>query len=227
MAGRSYDQFCSLAKALDVLGERWTLLVVRELLQGPRRYSDLLENLPGIGTNLLASRLKALEANGLVVRRRLPPPAASNVYDLTARGRALKPAIIELSRWGLDLLAEPGENDAFRAGWLVFALQSAFRPEMARGVRRSYRLTVGDLPHTIRVEDGTIDVQQTDAGEVDVEIVVDEATLKDIAAGKLAAADAVASGRVEIPKGDPAEAIAFADLLDGPKALAQAAPAGA
>src|SRR3712207_3261653 len=104
MSGRSYDQFCGLAKALDVLGERWTLLVVRELLLGPKRYSDLLEGLPGIGTNLLAARLKALEASGLVGRRRLPPPAASNVYELTERGRALEPAIFELIRWGLDLL---------------------------------------------------------------------------------------------------------------------------
>src|SRR3712207_6674695 len=100
MSGRSYDQFCALAKALDVLGERWTLLVVRELLLGPKRYSDLLEGLPGIGTNLLATRLKTLEANGLVARRRLPAPAASTVYELTDRGRGLEPALYELMRWG-------------------------------------------------------------------------------------------------------------------------------
>ena len=223
MTARSYDQFCGLAKALDLLGERWTLLVVRELLLGPQRYSDLLEGLPGIGTNLLATRLKSLEANGLVARRRLPPPAASTVYELTERGRALEPAVYELIRWGLDLLAEPGEKDVFRAGWLVTALRAAFRPEMARGVRRSYRLVVDGQPFTARVDDGTIDAHAGDEGDVDVLVSLDEGTLKAIASGQLAAADAVARGQVRVEKGEPAEAVAFADMLAGPKAMAEAA----
>lgn len=223
MSGRSYDQFCGLAKALDVLGERWTLLVVRELLLGPQRYSDLLEGLPGIGTNLLASRLKALEAHGLVARRRLPAPAASHVYELTERGRALEPAVYELIRWGLDLLAEPGEKDVFRTGWLVTALRAAFRPETAVGVRRAYRLVVDGQPFTARVDDGTLAARAGDEGEVDVEVALDEATLKAIASGQLAAADAVAQGRVRVEKGEPAEAIGFAGMLAGPKAIAEAA----
>jgi DNA-binding HxlR family transcriptional regulator/putative sterol carrier protein len=223
MSGRSYDQFCGLAKALDILGERWTLLVVRELLLGPQRYSDLIEGLPGIGTNLLASRLKALEAHGLVARRRLPAPAASHVYELTDRGRALEPAIHELIRWGLDLLAEPGDKDVFRTGWLVTALRAAFRPEMARGVHRSYRLVVGGQPFTARVSEGAIDARAGDEGDVDVEVSLDEDTLKAIASGQLAAEDAVAREHVRVLKGDPAEAIAFAAMLAGPKALAGAA----
>jgi DNA-binding HxlR family transcriptional regulator/putative sterol carrier protein len=224
MSGRSYDQFCGLAKALDVLGERWTLLVVRELLLGPQRYSDLLERLEGIGTNLLATRLKNLEAQGLVERRRLPPPAGSTVYELTERGRALEPAVIELTRWGLDLLAEPGDNDRFRADWLLNGLRAAFRPEMAAGVMRTYRLVVDDRPFTARIEDGTISVRADDAGDADLEVALDGDTLKEIASGRLAAADAIDRGAVEIVEGDRAEALAFADMLRiaGPQRARQA-----
>jgi DNA-binding HxlR family transcriptional regulator len=220
MSNRSYDQFCGLAKALDVLGERWTLLVVRELLLGPQRYSDLLAGLPGIGTNLLASRLKALEARGLVERRRLPPPAASAVYELTPRGRALEPAVLELIRWGLDLLAEPGEHDTFRAAWLVTAIRAAFEPELARGIRRTFVVTVGDESFTSRVDDGAIEVRAGAAEDADVAVSLDERTLKAIASGDLSAADAVAGGQVTVHRGDPAEAVAFAGLLAGPMANA-------
>src|SRR5712691_3728539 len=97
---RSYNQYCALARALDVVGERWTLLLVRELLLGPRRYKDLLDGLPGIGTNLLADRLKHLEDAGMIRRVVLPPPAGSAVYELTELGRRLEPAVFELGRWG-------------------------------------------------------------------------------------------------------------------------------
>jgi DNA-binding HxlR family transcriptional regulator len=213
MSGRSYEQFCGLAKALDVLGERWTLLVVRELLLGPQRYSDLLERLQGIGTNLLATRLKHLEANGLVERRRLPPPAGSTVYELTERGRALEPAMIGLTRWGLDLLTEVGENDRFRPDWLLNGLRAAFRPEMAAGVARTYRLVVDDRPFTARIERGTITVRADDAGEADLEVALEADTLKEIASGRRSAGDAIDRGDVQILHGDRAEAIAFADML--------------
>jgi DNA-binding HxlR family transcriptional regulator/putative sterol carrier protein len=221
MTTRSYDQFCGLAKALDVLGERWTLLVVRELLLGPQRYSDLLGGLPGIGTNLLASRLKTLEASGLVHRRKLPAPAASTVYELTERGRALQPAVLELSRWGLDLLAEPGEHDHFRAGWLVNGIRAAFKPELAKGVRRTFVLTVDGQSFTSRVDDGRIEVRAGDAEDADIAVSLDADTLKAIASGQLAAADAVAGGQVTVERGDEAEAVAFADLLGAPKAHAR------
>ena len=94
---RSYSQYCPMAHALDLVGDRWSLLVVRELMHGPRRYTDLVEGLPGIGTNILATRLKDLEANGLVEKRRLPPPAASMVYELTDNGRLLRPVLHELA----------------------------------------------------------------------------------------------------------------------------------
>ncbi|MCU0267609.1 MAG: helix-turn-helix transcriptional regulator [Acidimicrobiales bacterium] len=107
MARRSYEQFCPVSRALDLLGERWTLLIVRELLTGPKRYTDLREHLPGMWNNLLGQRLRELEAAGIVHRRDLPPPAARTVYELTERGRELEPVVYELARWGVGLLDLP------------------------------------------------------------------------------------------------------------------------
>lgn len=119
---RGYDQYCPIAHALGLVGERWSLLVVRELLEGPKRYTDLAAGLPGIGTNILAARLRDLEAGGVVEKRRLPPPAASTVYELTSYGRDLRPVIHELARWGLRSLGPP-PFDALEPGWLVHALE--------------------------------------------------------------------------------------------------------
>ncbi len=107
MGRRSYNQGCGVARALDVVGERWTLLLVRELLSGPKRFKDLLEGLCGIGTNLLAARLKDLEGNGIVRRSTLPPPAGSSVYELSEMGRSLEPVIVALCRWELQLMDSP------------------------------------------------------------------------------------------------------------------------
>jgi len=111
---RTYGQHCGLARALDRVGERWTLLVVRELLVGPARYTDLRAALPGMATNLLADRLRALEAEGIVARRELPPPAASTVYELTEVGRDLEDAVHALIRWGGRWMAEPAPQDVLR-----------------------------------------------------------------------------------------------------------------
>src|SRR5919202_4903626 len=103
-SGGSYRQYCAVARGLDLVGERWTLLIVRDLLTGPKRYTDLLAGLPGIGTNLLATRLRELEQHGLVARRVLPPPAGSTVYELTDVGQTLEPVVLALGRWGRRLL---------------------------------------------------------------------------------------------------------------------------
>lgn len=122
MPRRSYDHYCPLSRALDVVGERWTLLIVRELLAGPRRYTDLHADLPGVSTDVLASRLKELERDGLVTRRKLPPPAAASVYELTPRGAGLLPALTALAEWGAqDLPPEPGPTDAIRDHWSLAA----------------------------------------------------------------------------------------------------------
>lgn len=135
---KDYDQYCPIAQSLSLVGERWTLLVVRELYYGPKRYTDLVASLPGIGTNILALRLKELEANGLVAKRRLPPPAASMVYELTDSGRLLRPVLHELARFGARLLGPPPE-DGLDEGWLQHALDLGLSPVSPDG-RIAFRI---------------------------------------------------------------------------------------
>ena len=124
---RSYGQYCALAKALDVIGDRWTLLLVRDLLLGPKRYKDLLSGLPGIGTNLLADRLKELEATGLIERTVLPPPAGSTVYQLTETGQALEPVMVSLGRWGARFLGAPKKTDVMLPRAYFVAMRGALQ----------------------------------------------------------------------------------------------------
>jgi DNA-binding HxlR family transcriptional regulator len=126
------DQYCPIACSLGLIGERWTLLVIRELMYGPKRYTDLAEKLHGIGTNILAARLKELESAGLVERRKLPPPAASSVYELTPAGRRLRPVLHELARFGAKLMGPP-PPDALEDGWLVGAIDIALSPVLPAG----------------------------------------------------------------------------------------------
>ncbi|MBA2296510.1 MAG: helix-turn-helix transcriptional regulator [Actinobacteria bacterium] len=135
---RYNDQYCPIAHSLGLVGERWSLLVVRELMQGPRRYTDLVDGMPGIGTNILASRLKDLEAGGIIHKTRLPPPAASTVYELTPRGHELRPVLHELARWGARSLGPP-PLDALRPGWLQNALEIALSPVASEG-RLAFRI---------------------------------------------------------------------------------------
>ena len=121
---RRYDLYCPVTHALRLVGERWALLLVLELMGGPKRYTDLAEALPGIGTNILADRLRDLEAGGIVAKRKLPPPAASRVYELTEYGLALRPAIRELALWGARSLGPPTDADELFPGWLVNALDT-------------------------------------------------------------------------------------------------------
>ena len=137
---RAYDQYCPIAHALDLVGERWSLLVVRELMRGPKRYTDLAETL-GIGTNILAARLRDLEAGGVVTKRKLPPPAASRVYELTDYGRELKSAMRELAVWGARSLGPPTEPDELFPGWLENAIDSVLAPVAPPG---RFEFRVGD-----------------------------------------------------------------------------------
>jgi DNA-binding HxlR family transcriptional regulator len=127
---KSYNQYCPIAHALDVVGERWSLLIVRELIEHDQlRYSDLHANLPGCGTNILAARLKELERNGVVRRRRLPPPAASTIYELTEYGQELRPVMHLLAHWGARSLGPPTDDVDLEPGWLAGALEMAFPPK--------------------------------------------------------------------------------------------------
>lgn len=151
---RSYNQFCALARTLDVLGERWTLLLIRELLLGPRRFTDLMSGLPGIAPNLLSDRLRALEAEGVISRATLPPPAGARVYELTERGRRLQPALLELARWGMDPMQPPRPNEYRQPGWYAVALQAAFKAELARDLKETYAFVVDDVAFHLEVADG-------------------------------------------------------------------------
>jgi DNA-binding HxlR family transcriptional regulator len=138
---KRYDLYCPVAHALGLVGERWALLVVLELMHGPKRYTDLADQLPGIGTNILASRLRDLETHGIVTKRTLPPPAASRVYELTEYGRGLKPAIRELAVWGARSLGPPTDEDDLFPGWLANALDTVLAPLAPPG---RFEFRVGD-----------------------------------------------------------------------------------
>jgi DNA-binding HxlR family transcriptional regulator len=122
-----------MAHALDLVGDRWTLLVLRELMHGPKRYTDLVDRLPGIGTNILAARLRDLEGNGIVGRRVLPPPAASKVYELTEYGSELRPAMRELALWGARSLGPPTDEDELFEGWLANAMDIVMADRAPQG----------------------------------------------------------------------------------------------
>ena len=141
MAKRYDHQYCPIAHALELVGERWALLIVRELLSGPKRYTDLAAELPGIGTNILAGRLRDLEASGVISKRRLPPPAAAQVYELTAYGGALKSVIRELAVWGIKTLGPPPSAEELHPGWLENALDTVFAPVAPAG---TYVFRIGD-----------------------------------------------------------------------------------
>ena len=159
-----YEGYCPVAHALALVGERWSLLVVLELMRGPKRYTDLIEGLPGIGTNILAARLRDLEASGVVTRRRLPPPAASRVYELTEYGRELKPAIRELALWGARSLGPPHSEDSLFPGWLENAIDTVLAPIAPSG---RFEFRVGN--EVASLVDG-----QTQTGSIDDPDVVIE-----------------------------------------------------
>jgi DNA-binding HxlR family transcriptional regulator len=210
---KQYGQFCSVARALDLLGDRWAMLVVRELLLGPKRYTDLLDGLPGVGTNVLAVRLRELEDSGILIRQKLPPPAPATVYALTDDGRALRPVVDELARWGLRLMDGPKRGDAMRVGWLVYSLAiSASASGMREG--SELELRVGGEPHTVTVRDGRFEARQGAA--VDPISVIDArpASLFQLATGREQRRELEGSGRIAID-GDRRAARRFLDAANG------------
>ena len=166
---KRYDQYCPVAHALGVVGERWALLVIRELIQGPKRYTDLADGLPGIGTNILAARLRDLEANGIVRKKILPRPAASRVYELTDYGLELMPVIRELALWGARSLGPPTPEDELFPGWLVNPVDMILGPVAPPG---RFEFRVGDeiaslvdcVAHAGPIEDPDVVVEGDAAG---------------------------------------------------------------
>jgi DNA-binding HxlR family transcriptional regulator len=196
---RSYGQYCTLAKTLDVVGGRWTLLVVRELLGGPRRFGDLMDGLPGIGTNLLSERLRELQEAGVIEKRVLPPPAGSTVYELTERGRELRGAALTLTRWGLESagLEAPAKDEEFRVHWLMVTGQAAFRPEAAGDAPLicEVRTSDSDVSH-FRIEDGELGIFQGPASDPDLALSGTPSALIRLFTGRVAPKKAIENGVV-------------------------------
>jgi DNA-binding HxlR family transcriptional regulator len=211
MPRRSYDQYCAVARALDAVGDRWTLLIVRELLGGSRRYTDLHADLPGVSTDMLASRLKDMERDGLVTRRRLAPPGAAFVYELTARGRALLPALTALADWGAPALDERRPTDALRAHWFAVPLMARLARHFTDGTDViDIALDEGEF-HVVLGRDGPASgdpgggsgYADGPAERPDVRLRMDTATCADIAYDRLSLARGIESGRiaVTVPEG--------------------------
>lgn len=169
MTSRSFHQWCGLAEALDRIGDRWTPLVIRELLLGPKRYTDLRRNLPGIATNLLAERLRDLEEEGLVARRDLPPPAPASVYELTEAGRELEEPILALIRWGGQFLPTAPASNVFRGEWLALALKAVLAPDTPE-LSLGLSVETDELPVWVLVDGGlvTTGVGSRDGSELTV-----------------------------------------------------------
>lgn len=222
---KRFDQYCPVAHAMCVVGERWSLLIVRELLHGPKRYTDLRDGLPGIGTNILAARLKELEASDVVRRRKLPAPAASSVYELTEYGSELEEVVYALARWGARTLGPPGPDDELYPEWGINALPALFTPEAARGLTESYVLKINGDVFTARVEDGHLHASVGAAEDTDVTIETDMATFFRLTGQELSTEDALEQGVVSV-EGDRAAFERCFDVFSiAPRMPAAAAPA--
>lgn len=199
MKRRSYTQFCALAFALDAIGDRWTLLIVRELLTGPRRFTDLMEGMPGISTNLLSERLKELEQQGILHRRVLPPPAGSTVYALTPLGQALESAVLELGKWGSRLLP-PSLEGLFlpSIGATTLAIKAFFHPDQAQGIHETYELHFGDEVLQVQVNDGTLHIQQGQSLTADVVLHTPMEVFMGLFSGHLSPDHAIAAGLIQL-----------------------------
>lgn len=175
-AMRTYGDSCGIARALDLVGERWALLVVRELVLGPKRFTDLRAGLPRLGPDVLAQRLRDLEDAGAVRRSTLPPPAASRVYELTDRGRELEPVLVALGRWGSRTPVAPG-NPPLGVDATVLALRTLFDPGAAEGLSASCELRLDDQTFGVRVRDGRLEAGRGALEAPDAVVTTDPATL--------------------------------------------------
>jgi DNA-binding HxlR family transcriptional regulator len=192
---RSYGQYCSVAKALDVVGDRWTLLIVRELLiRQPCRYTDVAYGLPGIATNLLADRLRQLEEHGIITREAAPPPIATTVFRLTHRGEALKPVVHALGAWGRPLLQEPSPDSAFRSHWLTLPLEANLRDHTPDAPPVTIELHTGDQPLLLQTMDGQVRVTPGTIADPDATLTGTPSLVAGLISGAIDLATAQATG---------------------------------
>ncbi len=192
---RSYDEYCSMAKSLDVVGDRWTLLIVRELaLRGACRYTDLRNGLPGIATNLLAERLRELEHAGVIAREDAPPPIATTLFSLTPRGEELRPVIDGLMRWGIPLMTERSPDDVVRSHWLAGALELLLTDRRPEAPPVTLRLDIGDQPILVETRNGAVRTRLGPADTADAVLSGEPTPILGLLLGLIALADAEAAG---------------------------------
>ncbi|HET9081851.1 MAG TPA: winged helix-turn-helix transcriptional regulator [Trebonia sp.] len=192
---RSYGQYCSVAKALDVIGDRWTLLIVRELLlRGACRYTDLKNGLPGIATNLLADRIRELEAAGLVRREQAPPPVATPLVHLTEAGAGLEPVVKALGWWGLRYMAGPADADEFRSQWFAYPVEFFLRDHDPDAPPAAIELRAGADPAVVEVGGGTVTVRLGTAPNPDLVLTGRPQLVNALFTGQLSAAGVAACG---------------------------------
>jgi DNA-binding HxlR family transcriptional regulator len=216
MTSRSYNQYCGLAYALDIVGERWTLLIIRELMAGPRRFTDIMTGLPGISTNLLSERLKSLEQQGLLSRRVLPPPAGSTVYELTALGRALEATLLELGKWGSQFVPPSAEGATLlNVGSYALTLKTFFRPEQAQGINETFELRIDNELLQVQIKAGEIDVWQGETREADVIFRTDMPTYLALLQRQIQPDEAISEGLIQI-EGEPDALSRFLNLCGLP-----------
>jgi DNA-binding HxlR family transcriptional regulator len=217
---RSYGQYCSVAKALDVIGDRWTLLIVRELLiRGACRYTDLRNGLPGIATNLLADRIRELEAAGLVRREEAPPPIATTLVHLTETGRELEPVLKALGWWGIRYMRELVDTDEFRGQWFTYPVEFFLRDRDPGAPPASIELRAGPDPAVIEVSGGAVRLRVGSVPVPDLVLAGRPQLMAALLTGQLTAAEVTALG-LEI-SGD---ASLLDRVLPGPEAAYPSSP---
>jgi DNA-binding HxlR family transcriptional regulator len=192
---KSYNQYCAVAKALDAVGDRWTLLIIRELMsQGPCRYTDLMSGLPGIATNLLADRLTLLEESGLVWRESAPPPVASTLYHVTDAGADLKPVLDALAIWGVRFMSESDEADQFRSHWFKRPVSLFLKDRATDGPPVSIQLSPDDQPAVIEASPDEIRTRPGTVQSPDLELIGPPHLITGVLSGKLSVKDAKSAG---------------------------------
>jgi DNA-binding HxlR family transcriptional regulator len=215
---RTYDDGCAAAHALDLVGERWALLVVRELLLGPKRFTDLRLGLPHVSPNVLAQRLRDLEAVEVVRRGKLPPPAASKIYELTEWGRDLEPVIIALGRWGVRSPTKPPDAE-LGIDSLILSFRTMFDPDRAEGLDAVYEFRLGEDRFRAEVAEGRLEIERGTAEQPDATVETDAGTLAALVYDDLELDDALRSGDLKI-EGDREAVGRFLTLFPLPEPAA-------
>jgi DNA-binding HxlR family transcriptional regulator len=212
MAKRAYGQYCGLARALELVGERWALLIIRDLLVGPKRYTDLRQGLPRIPTHILAARLRELEDAGVVRRRVLPRPSGAVVYELTEHGAGLEDAVLSLGRWGAKSLGDPAPDEVVTADSLIMAMRTTFSAEAAGDLETSFELRLGDIVLHLRIAGGRL-VEAAEGPLPGADLVIETGpAIRALMAGEITPAEAVANGSVRLT-GDESLLARFAGIF--------------